>query len=236
MRRLKIAGLAVMAALSLFVVVTASASAAVLPEFTVETNGTGSGGETEFISGSAAFKCRSATSIMRDVNKREGVVTADFSQCSATVLGEKLFCASLGDPFAKNGSEITNSTILRGGTAHLVRGPKGSPIALVLLQGPELHIECSNAKSTIVVLALLKGTLLGGVTPLRTKTKTFELKVETTKAGGTEQKFKDYENDSGTEVAAKVESSINGGAFEAEGVNAEPAKGTAERETEIIES
>jgi len=239
MYRLRIIVLGLMAVFALTVAMSAtSADAAVLPEFE-PAGGAASvtAGEGEFTSSAAAFKCKElGAGKLTEENKRLGFYTFDFLACKATVLGIALGCKSLGDGYIRASNPAEGGTILNTGTWHLVRGRGGSPIALFLLLLKETHLECSNAGLTITALLLVRGSLCGTITPLKTKTTKFEIKVETTKTGGTVQKVTEFENDGGTLVKCGLESSTNSGAFEASGENLSPASMTTANSTEIIES
>jgi len=239
MYRLRIIVLGLTAAFALTVAMSAtSAGAAVLPEFSPAggaaslTAGTG-----EFTSSAASWKCAELGSgKLTEENKRLGFYTFDYLTCKATVLGISIGCKSLGDGFKNASNPAEGGTILNYGTWHLVRGRGGSPIALFLLLLKETHLECSNAGLTITALILVRGSVCGLISPLKTKTTKFEIKIETTAAGGTNQKVTEFENDGGTLVKCGVESSTNGGAFEATGENSTAASMTTTNSTEIIES
>jgi len=239
MHRLRIVVLGLMAAFALTAAMSAaSASAAVLPEFSPAggaasvTAGTG-----EFTSAAASIKCAELGSgKLTEENSRLGFYTFDFLTCKATVLGIALGCKSLGDGYKNASDPAEGGTILNYGTWHLVRGRGGSPIALILLLIKETHLECSNAGLTITALILVRGSVCGLISPLKTKTTKFEIKVETTAPGGTNQKVTEFENDGGTLVKCGLESSTNSGAFEASGENSSPASMTTTNSTEIIES
>ena len=233
MHRVKVVCLALMAVFALGVVAAASASAAELPEFKTETKGTLSGGSGELTSKAGAIKCEKLTGTFEPLSTKSktlGTYTLNFTTCKEPKL--TLACKSLGDPY-NSASKPENGTILTGGEWHLVPGPKQVPTALILLLVKELHVECSNAGLTITVLFLIKGDVLGLITPLGTKTKEFKVEVKTTKAEGTEQEEKTFENDSGTVVSAKLESSLDSGTIEPAGENSSAATLTMETETEI---
>jgi len=228
MYRVRTLCLALMVVFALGTVAAASAAAAELPEFKTETSGKSSGGTEELTSTGGSYGCQKLTGEFVK-GKTKGTYTLTFSTCTEPKL--KLACKSLGDAF-NSASKPENGTELTGGTWELVAGPKQSPTALMLLKMTELHLECSNSTLSITDLFLLKGDLLGLITPLKTLSKEFKVEVETTEKPGTKQKEKTYENDSGTIVEAKLENSINGGKAEAAGENLSAAT-LMEKETEI---
>jgi len=230
MHRVKVVCLALMAVFALGVVAAASASAAELPEFKTETKGTLTGGAGELTSPGGVIKCEKLSGTFEPLSSKSktlGTYTLSFSECT-----EKKFtlaCRSLGDKFNSE-TAPANGTILTGGEWHLVPGPKQSPTALMLLLVTELHVECSSKTLSTQFLFLIKGDVLGKISPLGSKTKEFEVNVLATE---NKQELTKFENDSGTEVEAGLKVSIDGAAAETAGENSPKAKLTMEKETEI---
>jgi len=229
-RHVKAAFLALLAIFALGAVASASASASELPEFRTATNGTTSGGEDEFVTKAGNVKCAKETGEIKEEDKTKGTYTFTFSECREPKL--KLGCRSLGDDF-NDETKPELGTILLGGTWTVLAGPRQTPSAELLLELTEVHVECSNATLSVTLLFLLKGDAIGLITPEDSEAKEFKVEVETTKAEGTEQKEKTYENDSGTIVEAKLEDSIDGGATEAAGDDSSAVTLKMEKDTEI---
>jgi hypothetical protein len=223
MHRLKVVCLALVAVFAVGAVVASSAFAeARLPEFTRGGKSTVTVGEGEFTSSVAAIKCRTMSGSLETESgtRRLGPFTFDFKTCTATVLGERLGCKSLGDTYINAARPTEGGTILVNGSWHLVPGRRQTPAALVLLLVKEVHLECSNERLTITALVLVRGSVLGAISPLARSTKKFTINVETTAKGGTTQKTTEFENDREEAVTARLESSTDSAtAFEATGVN-----------------
>jgi hypothetical protein len=214
MKQLKILGLMVVAAFALGAAASGAASAVTmtLPSFSVVTGGTGTSGAAQFF-GAASIKCTSGAGVGSGINSKMSTSTGEFKGC--TVLGEE--CHSLGD---KGG------VILGSGTQQLVLVTlAGVDSHLVLLEGPEVHIECKTLSTLIIV----KGDVLGSITG---SGKTFTVKVNA--KSRTEQEFKGYENDSGTIVKTQLLSSTNEGTFAESGEEAGTGTVTTEKETQIV--
>ena len=112
-----------------------------------------------------------------------------------------------------------------GAEYHIVRGTKANE-SLIWFLIPATHIECLFAETLITV----KGNVLGSITPINTKTTKFTVVVATKEA---KQAITKYTNDEGAEVAAKLEGSLNGGAFKEATEESENNSFTSEKETEI---
>jgi len=229
MRRRTITCCALIAVSAFCACASASASAAELPEFKTETNGRLTGGSGELTSRAVAVKCEKLSGEVTK-GKTKGTYTLTFSECKEPKL--KLACKSLGDPY-NSASKPENGTILTGGTWDVVPALE-QETTLMLFLVTELHIECSNATLSITLLFLLKGDVLGLITPLNTQTEEFRVEVETTEKGGTIQRVKEFENSEGGEVDAKLESSVDGGTVEAAGENSSASTLTMEKQTELI--
>jgi hypothetical protein len=188
-RVLKILGAAVLVVLALSAVVSSGASAAmVLPDFTVATNATGTGGAASLL-GPVAIKATGLDVKLTAINELEG--TFDINFLGVTLLGEE--CHSLGDK---------EKVILATGTYKLVLTlkPAGTDVRLVLLTlEPPVHIECKVLSTLIVVSGTILGTLTANAAGKQNK---FTIKVNAKSA--TEQEFKSYENDAGTAVPTKL--------------------------------
>jgi hypothetical protein len=190
----------VIAALAVFVVISALASAAMtLPSF----SGTGaikatssSGSGTLKIAGGASILCENATGefALESGSRKLGTFSVDFNTC--TQGGQQ--CRSLGDALA---------TILVTGSWHLVldiqNGTDGHYI-LILLH--ELHIECPGAA---IKLLLVLGDLMGSIAGQAGNEKEFGVTIKD--GGGVAQEFSEFENDAGTGVDTGLDTSQEGG-------------------------
>jgi len=199
-----------------------SAAAAELPEFSVETAGEATGKTGELESKLGNIQCTASVSRL-GAGRRLGTITISFTGCNANVtLGEGSECHSLADP---------SGTILTGGEWHVVPGPRQSPRALVLILLRELHVECKNRGGTIRILFLIRGDVLGTITPLGVRVRSFTITIRSSKDV---QELLTFENDEGREVTAKLEVSTNAGkSFEAGGENAGETKLATEKETDL---
>jgi hypothetical protein len=219
MRRLKMLGLAVVAVFAVAAVVASAASAVVLPEFSVESSSTGTSETAKLNLTGAAITCTSGTSNAVATSKKDGRGLISFSGC--TLKGEE--CHSLADAAGAIliGMEGTE------GTYHLVRIKSGDAGIWFLI--PAVHIECKFEALLVVV----QGNVLGLITPILSDTKTFEVKVNVV-AG--KQEITEFENNSGEKVKAKLEGSINGGAFKAATQESANNKFTSTLLTEITKT
>jgi len=222
MHRVKTICLALIAMFALCVVASASASAAELPEFTVETAGTVTNGEVEFTSKGGEIKCAKSTGSTTE-GLTQSTYTISFKTCVELTLGEGSECHSLGDP---------SGTILTGGTWRLVGGRGNTSIWA--MAPSELHIECKNKSGTTMLLMLLQGDVAGSITPRGVRTGRFSIRVSTKGEAKIEQEDPGYENDEGKEVGAKLEWSIDSKSLEPVGDNAGEIELATEKETEIV--
>jgi hypothetical protein len=226
MYRLKVLLLACLAVFMLGAIASAVASAEVsLPEFTVETNGSGTSSKGELALEGTSIKCESGKNTFKRIsgNKRLGTFTITFETCKGPATVGK--CWSLGDP---------KGTILVGGEWHLVRSTKGEtePLIWLLFASADnkeaIHLECEK----VLELTLIWGNVLLTITPFKTKTKSFELSV---KRSGEKQEITRYENNEGKEVEAEgLKASVDGGATRSAGEESTKNPLTTEAETEII--
>jgi hypothetical protein len=183
-----------------------------LPEFSVETGFTGTSGKSKLGLAGAEVSCTSGTSEGTATSKKLGKFTIDFKGCKA--VGTE--CHSLGD---------AKEVILMSGRYHLVKlKPEDVGVWFLIL---ELHVECA----VLGTLALIKGNVLGLITPILSKTTKFEIKLNV-KEG--KQEFTEFERDGGEKVKAALEGSVNGGAFKAATEELAENKITTTKETEII--
>jgi hypothetical protein len=201
MRRLTLFGLAIVAVLALAAVVASSASAVELPEFTVESNSEGTSGTAKLNLTGAAITCTSGSSDSTPITKRLGKNTIHFLGC--TLKGEE--CHSLADT-AGNILIGTEGSPVKEGEYHLVRIKSGDAGVWFLIS--PVHIECKFEALLVVV----QGNVLGLITPILSDIRAFEVKVNVV---GGKQEIAEFENDGGENVKAKLEGSINGGAFKA---------------------
>jgi hypothetical protein len=121
-------------------------------------------------------------------------------------------------PCHELGLVATSTTITATGEWHLVLFVKGGVddhYALFLLPSFGLHIECPGAP---VKLFTVFGSVLGLISQKTGSTTQFSVKVL---APGGVQEFSEYENDAGTAVKAKLETSQENGALKASTENVE---------------
>ncbi len=212
MHRMRMIGVALLSVFVLGVVGAASASAAELPEFEKETAGTSKSNATSSLSsGIGVIEC----TLLRDETGKGhklGTFTIDFTGCKSATFGTGSECHSLGD---------AAGTILTGGIWHLVPGPAQTPKALMLFLVTELHLECKNKTGSQTILFLIKGSVLGTITPLNTSTLLFTVNVISKGTEKLEQEFPKWENDSGGLETAELLIQANGtGTFQKGGENA----------------
>ena len=195
MRRFGFLGFAFLASLSVSAIPAASASAEVvgLPEFSVETKFTGTIGSSKLGLSGAEITCTSGTEEGSPGSKQDGTLAIDYKGCKLSGTP----CHSLGD---------TGEQILVSGSYAIVR-LKSKSAGIVISVG-EVHVECESLKTLVVV----RGEVLGSITPFNTKTTKYQVTV---KAKEGKQEFTEYENSSGAKEKASLEGSVNGGAFKA---------------------
>jgi hypothetical protein len=194
MQRVKVIGLVLMAVFMMSAVAATAASAETLPEFVKELEFEGTSGAGELGLTGANITCTSSNILgHKPENKKLGLFFVHFSGCK---LGGK-GCNSLGD---------VKEIILVHVVWHLVRLLKGSEHAGIWLLVLNVHIECEFLKT----LVLVQGNVLGLIEPVKTKTAKYPINLNA-KEG--KQEFTKYVNDAGGEEEAKLEGSINEGAF-----------------------
>jgi hypothetical protein len=191
----------------------ASASAAGLPRFTVETKFTGASGKSKLGLKGAEITCSSGSDEGTPTSKQAGSLTIGFKGCK--LAGTE--CHSLGG---------TKEIVEISGIYALVK--LKSEDAGLLISPKEVHIECPSLST----LVLLRGELLGLVTPLNTKTTKYTDK-ENVKEG--KQEYTEYENSTGASEKVLLEGSINGGEFKVATEEVAENTLTTASETELIE-
>jgi hypothetical protein len=223
MRRAKIFGLTVLAVLVLSTFASAPASAVTLPEFTVETNSTGTSGATKLNLAGAEIECASGADTLKTTSKQAGAFTIEFKSCE--LVGEE--CHS--EPSSTEKS--TAKSIPFPGIWRLVRAAAGKVLGLI-----DFHqtIKCKHG-STLIGLGVSGNHLLVAVTPILTTTKSFLIGVNTVLVGITKlQEWTEFENDGGTKTAVTLEGKIGAGALKQVTVESENNQITTELSTEII--
>ena len=197
MQRMKLLGLTVLAVLA-FAALAATSALGALPEVLPETakiSGTMGRGTIETTEG-LSIPCEKAT-FSETVFKKLGAFHITFSGCVGPA---KEKCESLGDEAG---------IILMLGEYHFVFITL-SPlvVGLALLLSPEVHVDCL----TIIgeVLELLKGCLVGSVSPINTSTTAFTAVFEQEKG---DNKIQSFENNAGEKVACFLLTKKGGGAF-----------------------
>lgn len=222
MRRLKTVVTAVVAVAALSAVMSASAFAVALPEFSVKTNATSSFGASTFETTSSllgAITSPNGSAELTATSKTLGALHLMFKgvKCHGP-FGETAAGESLGD---------TKETVLVLGEYHLVRLSSGHVGAWLLINA--VHIECLFSTGTL--LLTVHGDLLGELTPVLTKTKNYELKLTQSKG---KQGITEYENDSGVKVkAGGLKTSIDEGGEVASAQETQEGKITTVEETTL---
>ena len=213
MKVTRILGVLAVALCALGGVASSASATMVLPNFSVQTGGSGTGGEGVLF-GAAEIKCTDLSAKMTmNATKKAGTFDINFLGCKA--FGAE--CHSEGDE---------KGIILSKGNYQLVLGTvAGSDKRFVLFEPSETKIICAFLSTKVVV----KGTVLGEIT--QTGANTFNLKTAATSKTG--QEFKEYENDEGALVKAQLLSNTNGGAFSESGENAGTAALTSEANTTL---
>ncbi|HEY1833080.1 MAG TPA: hypothetical protein VGG08_01480 [Solirubrobacteraceae bacterium] len=218
MKRLSLAAVLACAALSivLSVAVASPASAAVLPEFTVETNLTATFGTSKLNTSGAEIK------------STEGVFND--SEVESKKLGKGLIwfkLSSLGGKECHSTSPSdTEGNILVPVIWHLVH-PKGSTIYLILFLVKATTISCKFLATKVEVLE--GSTILGRITGTG-KTTSFKLEVNVPEG---KQEFTSYENDAGETISTELKLKVDG--VSAKGTQEDQAATiTTEKATELI--
>jgi hypothetical protein len=218
MKRFKVVGLALVAALAVVALTVAAASAAMtLPEFTTQTSFKGTSGTGVLTSGGISITCKKDTSSgAMEASKKLGTFAIDFEKC--TTVGGLIKCNSLAD---------ASETILTPGSWHLVLITRGGVDTRMLwfLPAP-LHIECGST------LTLVTGTLLGSIKATGTTKTEFEIGVNVVSKN---QEFTEFENDEGGIVKpATLKSAVNEGTAEPATEESKENKITTAAKTELI--
>lgn len=195
MQRVKVIGLVLMAVFMMSAVAATAASAETLPEFVKELEFEGTSGKGELGLTGANITCETSNILgHKPENKKLGLFFVHFNKCK---LGGKA-CNSLGD---------AKEIILVHIVWHLVRLLKApNEHAGIWLLVLNVHIECEFLKT----LVLVQGNVLGLIEPVNTKTAKYTINL---KAKEGKQEFTKFVDDAGKEVEAKLEGSVNEGAF-----------------------
>jgi hypothetical protein len=221
MRRLKFGLFALVALVAAFAATAVSASAA-LPEFTVETPATSSQTVTSTFENPGAgllegtITSTSLTSELKPTSKQLGTfhITFKESKCK-TALG-KGSAESEGD---------AAGIILVLGVYHIVN-VAAKPYAWLLLE--PVHITCLLSLGN--VLLVVSGNVLGSLSPVGSKTKSYSLTIKATSG---KQEITEFENNEGGKVKAELVTTV-GEKSGPSTQNESAAVGiTAEKETEL---
>jgi hypothetical protein len=221
MQRLKIFGLALMGVFVLGVFVSGSASAVTLPEFTVQTDATGTGGALKYNFTGAETECTSTSNTLKAVSKSLGKFTIEFKGCE--VVGEE--CHSEASSTEKTTAEI----VLLGGEYHLVRGATEHVFVWFLI--PAQTVKCKHAS----VLLGVVGSLLGLITPILTTTKSYAIGINTVGTAKS-QEWTEYENDSGVKVGVSLKGKLGAGTLKTATIELANNKYTTVSATNIIKT
>lgn len=237
MRRLKVVVTAIVAVAALSAVMSASAFAVALPEFTVETPAKGTIGGSTFETTSAllgSITSTKGTSEIAATSKQLGTFHFMFEgvKCHGP-FGESAAGESLGD---------AKEIVLVLGALHLVVGPGG--VVLVWFLVKPVHIECLFSTGTLLLVVGKEATkeeeekgtvstnnLLGELTPTKTKTTKYSVKITQSKG---KQGITEYENDKGEKLKASLTTSIDEGSPVGSAQESKEANITTEKETELI--
>jgi hypothetical protein len=195
----------------------ASATAATLPEFTIETNLTASFGESKLNTSGAEIKATAGIFNGSEVeSKRNTRFSIEWK--GLTLGGKECHSTSPSD---------TEGLVLIPVTAHLVHTP-GSKEYFLLLLVDSTTIAC---KFLATKIEFLEGsTIIGKITPGKTKTQTFNLEVNVIEG---KQQFTNYENDAGESVTTELKLRVDGVAAKGT-LESQAATITTEKETEMI--
>lgn len=202
MHRLKLLGLTMIVVLALAAVASASASAA-LPEFVLgtsevfpdkfEASATFPGAQAQFtISNVGYLQCK-RLKLKGEITSAKAVsLTDEMSECE---IGQnEPECNTVG---AAKGVVVMQGT--SGTVAYINKATKQVGIVLTLKTG---KISCGEGVEEEV-----KGSLIGSITPINTKTTNYELSWQ---APGGKQAFTQYENEKGEKVKAAPILVVNG--------------------------
>lgn len=198
MQRRTIIGMAIIAVLALSAIASAGASAA-------EPNVTLLGTETFPVtfsgtSGKGVLETVAGTTVKCEKDKSSGSITSATAGTSKITFEE---CKSSG--FACNTTGQGSGIIVSEGTTKLVYDALTTLGVALLMTVKETVFEC-----TAFVKVKVKGTILILINPINKETTAFELIVKQSKGVPADNKY--WEG--GVEKKPKLESSIDGGAFE----------------------
>jgi hypothetical protein len=221
MRRLRIFGVVLLGVFVLGVCVSGSASAVALPEFSVETNATGTNGESKVNLTGIEFECTSGADTLKAVSKSLGKFTIEFTGCE--LVAEE--CHSEVSATEKTTAKI----ILLGGEYHLVRGASGRVFVWFLI--PAQTVKCKHGATLIGLV----GSLLGLITPILTTTKSYEVGINVVGTAKS-QEWTEYENDSGVKVAVSFKAKIGSGTLKNATLELADNKYSMVSATEIIKT
>jgi hypothetical protein len=189
--------MAFVAILAISAIASATASAE-LPEFSPAKNvikeSVGGKATFEQKEGIAPVSCTSSKGTGEITGAKVGKFDELYLGCTAPLAGK---CTGLNDK--------TAGSILVKGVTDLRYITKKTDVALIFLIEP-VHFECEK----LIELVEVTGCVVGLVTPLNTKTKTFTVKLKGTKGV---QDVTEVLNEKNTaNESCKLESEINGGA------------------------
>jgi hypothetical protein len=194
-------------ALALTMSAVAAASAfATAPELVVKsvTNIQSQGGSITLETGAASIKCAGAAGIIENsgyLELKEFTNSYTFRECKGTVKGRTAEnCTTAGSP----GGTIKTNTI-KSRLFYLSKATK--EVGLLLNYKPSGEVATFETFSCSVIgfqtKVTVRGTVLAKMSPINTLIKQFALTLAGSKGIPT---LKEYENESGVKVAAKLES------------------------------
>jgi hypothetical protein len=206
MRRFRIMGLCLMTVVA-FSVIAVSAASAALPEWlgTFPTNFTSHGGEAVLEVSVSKIKCTSTSDKGQITNAKEGKVVVTFSGCK---FSGTFPCTSGGGA----GPEQIITSTLNMGLGYITKSTKDVGVDLKGTGGAIGNLlaefECNDEGASL--LARVKGSVIGLITPIITSTLTFTLNFAESSGKQAIQKLEGEAKDT-------LEVSLERGAFE-EGV------------------
>jgi hypothetical protein len=229
MKRLKILGLALVAAFALSALAVASASATVAVILGGPTTFTGKGGKATLSTvGGTELKAENveATGTIPVNDARLGTYTFDFKKVTSSLGGE---CTSL----LANGTQDTKGLVLVEGEYHLAHLSTNHNHWELVFLFSTLHIECEKTLLGTILIEVRTRNGNGIVCLVQAgDALTHTLTVKATKGV---QEIKEYEyNEGENRTNVGLESSLNGGAFEEAGENVEGAEFTTAALTEAM--
>jgi hypothetical protein len=190
---------ALMAALAVSVVASASASAA-LPEFSPARGLTGTGGSSLFQTEGFAIvpQCQSEASKGTITGPKSGTLEVELKGCNTGSGFNSVKCSTTGQAA---GVVLFSATIE---PVYITKEPK---VVGLLVNVAEFTAHCGISPVAV------RGSYLGSITPINKKVKTTEHFTVTAKETAGKNEYTGYENSSGEHKSTSLKESIEGGPF-----------------------